>query len=443
MQEYKSHIIHTLKLSIPIAIGQLGHILMGVVDSVMVGKVGEVPLAASSLVNGLYFLIVVLGLGMTSIITPLIAIEKGAENNEECGIILNQALIVNFVFSLIVLGILLFGTIFFPLLGQTDEVTQQAMSYMQILAFSSIPFLVFQVYKQFCEGLSVVYPPMYIAIIANIGNAFFNWIFIFGKFGFPAMGLEGAGYSTLFTRSLMAIALMWYVFKTDKFKTYKLHFRLREITPRIISKLIRLGLPSGLQYFVEVAAFAFAAIMIGWIGSTELAAHQIAMNLASVTYMIILGISSAGTIRVGDYYGKKDWIKLRQAGFTTIVLCGLIMACFGITFILTRNILPMLYINEKDVIETASNLIIVAALFQIFDGTQAAGIGILRGMTDVKIPMVLSLISYWMISIPIAAYLGFALEISVVGIWIGLSIGLALVSIIMMTRFQIISKKLK
>ncbi|MBU1100175.1 MAG: MATE family efflux transporter [Bacteroidetes bacterium] len=442
MSNLKQHIKETLILAIPISIGQLGHIMMGVVDSVMVGHVGAAQLAASSLVNGFYFLIVVLGIGMTSAITPLVSIALGAGKKSECGVILNQGFIVNFIFSVIILTVLYFASGLIEYLNQPEEVTVLSISYLRILAFSSIPFLVFQVYRQFCEGVSVVIPPMIIALMANLANVFFNWVWIYGKLGFEPMGLDGAGYSTLFTRSLMALAMVVFVFKTKKFSEYHIHFRMKEVTPIIIKKLIAIGIPSGFQYFLEVGSFAFAAVMIGWIGSVPLAAHQIALNLASVTYMVVLGITSAGTIRVSNAFGNKNIQRVKEAGFTTLLLAGTLMGTSGLFFIITRNFLPTLYIDNEIVIGIASNLIIIAALFQIFDGLQAAGIAVLRGLTDVKIPMFISLFSYWGISIPVAALLGFAFDLGAIGIWIGLSVGLALVAFITIYRFTKISHRL-
>jgi MATE family multidrug resistance protein len=208
----------------------------------------------------------------------------------------------------------------------------------------------------------------------------------------------------------------------------------------LIKKLVRIGIPSGLQYFLEVATFTFAAIMIGWIGKTQLAAHQIALNIASITYMVILGVSFAGTIRVGTAFGHKDIAEVRKSGFTAIGLAALTMLCFGIIIISTRNILPLFYIKEKEVIELASKLLIIAALFQIFDGLQSSGISVLRGLADTKIPMIISFGAYWLIGIPVAALLGFYFGLGAVGIWIGLLLGLAILGISMVFRFNNKSK---
>ena len=439
---FRTHIRETIKLAVPISLGQLGHVMMGVVDSLMVGKVSYTSLAAASLVNGLFFLVIVVGIGMTYASTPLIAITKGSNNRSECGKILNHSLLVNIPFSII----LMLGTFslsfLIPHLNQPKEVVREAIPYLQILSISVIPFMVFQCYRQFLEGLSIPNPPMIIAIAANLLNAFLNWIFIYGNFGFPAMGLSGAGIATTTTRYVMAAVLMIFTLKYVRVKIYEPKFKIKPVDNHLIKKLINIGLPSGLQYLLEVGAFSFGAIMIGWIGAKPLAAHQIAISLASATYMVILGIASAGTIRVGDAVGKKSIEQIRSAGFSAIGLASAVMLTFAVIFFLFRKILPTFYNTNPEVIEIASVLLIIAGLFQLFDGLQAIGIGILRGMTDVKIPLLISILSYWVIAIPISYLLGFVFNFGAAGIWVGLLLGLASLGITLLFRFNIKSKNI-
>ena len=438
--DLRTHIRETIKLAFPISVGQLGHVMLGVVDSVMVGKVGSASLAAASLVNGIFFLILVIGIGLSMAATPLIAIAKGADKFDDCGKTLNHSLVVNSVFSIALMAVTFGFSFLIPYLNQPKEVVREAIPYLQVLSLSVIPFILFQTYRQFLEGLSIPNPPMYVAIFANFLNAFMNWILIYGKLGFPAMGLFGAGIATTITRWTMSIVLLYFVLSYKKIKVYKPQIKIRKLDYSLIKKLINIGLPSGFQYFLEVAAFAFAAIMIGWLGKAQLAAHQIAINLASITYMIILGISSAGTIRVGEAVGQKNVLQIRRAGFSALGLAASLMICFAVSFILFRKFFPTLYINEREVIEIASQLLIIAALFQIFDGLQATGIGVLRGLTDTKIPLLISFASYWVIGIPISILLGFYFKLGAVGIWIGLLFGLASLGITMAFRFNTKSK---
>ncbi len=439
----KFHIKETIKLAIPVSIGQLGHIMLGVVDSFMVGKLGAAPLAAASLANGLFFLILVIGIGLSMAITALVAIAKGENDYEKCGVIVRQALLINTVFSILLTVITYIAAQLVFYLHQQPEVAILTNSYLEILSISIIPFMLFQTYRQFNEGLSYTKPPMYIAILANIINVVGNWIFIYGNFGMPALGLDGAGYATLATRIFMGLSMMLFTIKSSKFKQYDPTLRFKKIDFHIIKKLFNLGLPTGLMYSMEVGAFAIAAIIIGWFGSIELAAHQIAINLASISYMVVLGISAASTIRIGNYYGEKNIPAVKSAGFSALLLGLAFMSITGIIFITLNNYLPTLYINDPAVISVASSLLIVAALFQLSDGAQAVGIGILRGLTDAKIPMFITFIAYWIIGIPVGLLLGFYFHLEVVGVWIGLLVGLSIAAILFFIRFKFMLKHLK
>ncbi len=436
INNFRTHIKETLRLAYPVAIAQLGHIMLGITDSIMVGKVGAVPLAASSLVNGLIFLIVVFGLGMTLAITPLVAIARGQEDYPHCGVVLRQALLFNSAFAILLFLIAFFLADLIPLLNQPPEVAAQAISYAKIISLSIIPFMLFQTYRQFIEGLSFTRPAMYITIGANVVNVFGNWVFIYGKLGFPAYGLDGAGYSTLLTRIFMAGVIVVYVLISAKFRQFDPSFKFRNINFRVMRRLVNIGLPSGFQNFFEVGAFAFSAVMIGWLGSKPLAAHQIALSMASVSFMIILGISAAGTIRVGNAVGRQDAKGVRDAGFSAVLFAAAIMAVSGITFILLRNLLPKIFISDPQVVSIAASLLVVAAFFQISDGIQASGLGILRGITDVKIPMMISFVAYWGVGLPVAYLLGFVAGIGVVGIWIGLLIALTIAAALFTLRFN-------
>jgi len=436
----KEHIKETVVLALPISLGQLGHIMLGVVDNIMIGKVGYGPLAAASLVNGLFFLIIAFGLGMTFASTPLIAIAKGEGNYKKCGSVLNNSVMVNFLFSFILIIVMYALSYLIPYLNQPKEVVDEAVPYFRVLTISIIPFMLFQCYRQFLEGLSFPKPPMVISIMANFLNVFLNWVLIFGNLGFNPLGLFGAGIATTITRFVMAGSIMYYVIKTTSLNDYfpKFTFRVKDIP--LIKKLLEIGIPTGSQFFLEVACFAFATVMIGWIGTKELAAHQIALNLASVTYMIILGISSAGTIRVSNWVGKRNIKQIRYAGFTALSLAALVMFLFAIIFIVFRKLLPFIYNNNFEVVEYASVLLIIAGLFQMFDGLQATGLGVLRGLTDVKIPLVISIISYWLVAIPISYLLGFTLNLGLYGIWLGLLVGLLILALMLVARFNLKSK---
>jgi MATE family multidrug resistance protein len=414
--------------------------MMGVVDSLMVGKLGAAPLAAASLGNSLTFIVLIIGIGVSLAVTPLVAIAVGANKLEDCGVYFRQSLLVNSTLSIVIAILIYFAADLIVYLDQPIEVQNQAKSFMRILGFSSIPLMIFQSYKQFMEGLSIMRPAMIIALLANVINAFGNWVLVFGNLGFPALGLNGSGWATFSSRVFMALALMGFVMNNKFFKKYDVSFHYRSINWSVIKKILSLGLPSGFQYFFEVGAFSFAVVMVGWLGTKQLAAHQIAINLASISFMAVLGISVAGSIRVGNAVGMKEIAETRRAGFTASLMGASIMSVSGITFILFRNFLPTLYVNDEVVISYASSLLIIAALFQISDGTQAVGIGILRGLTDVKIPTAITFIAYWIVGLPVGYLLGFTFKLGVQGVWIGLLLGLTTSAILLTLRFNSRSK---
>ena len=416
--------------------------MMGVVDSLMVGVLGPVPLAAASLGNSITILIFIVGIGVSFAVTPLVAIAVGAKKYSECGIYFRQSLLVNITFGLILMSVTIICSELIVYFDQPVEVIASAKSYTKILGLSAIPMMLFQTYKQFIEGLSIMKPAMIITIFANLVNGFTNWLLIFGNLSFPALGLDGAGWATLSSRVFMATGLMIHVMNKKFFKQYDVSFHFKNINVTVIKKILSLGFPSGVQYFFEVGAFAFAVIMIGWLGTDQLAAHQIAINLASISFMVVLGLSTAGSIRVGNAVGEQNVKKIRRAGFTTILIAVCFMAMSGLAFVVFKNVLPMLYINDETVISIASSLLIIAALFQLSDGAQAVGVGILRGLTDVKIPTAITFIAYWVVGLPTGYFLGFNLGYDVQGVWIGLLAGLTTSAVLLTFRFNVKSKQI-
>jgi MATE family multidrug resistance protein len=438
---YKEHIKHTLKLSYPVIIGQLGFMMMGVVDSMMVGNLGPAPLAAASLGNSLTILIFIIGIGLSFAVTPLVAISVGAKKYSDCGVYFRQSLLVNLIFGFILMAIVGLSSDLIIYFRQPDDVIYLASSYTKILALGGLPVMLFQTYKQFIEGLSVMKPAMVLTILANFVNIFFNWVLIYGNLGFPKLGLDGAGWATLASRVFLACGLLIYVMNKKSFKQYDVSFHFKNINVPVIRKILALGLPSGIQYFFEIGAFAFAVIMIGWLGTDQLAAHQIAINLASISFMVVLGISMAGGIRVGNAVGEQNITQVRRAGFTAALLAVCIMSVSGLVFIFLKDYLPTLYINNESVIKIASSLLVIAALFQLSDGIQAVGVGILRGLTDVKIPTAITFIAYWIVGLPVGYLLGFTFGMDVEGVWIGLLAGLTTSAVLLTLRFNAKSKQ--
>jgi len=437
----KNEIKKTLVLSLPIVVGQLGQMLMSVVDNVMVGQLGTQPLAAASLANSMFLLVMVVGFGISMAVTPLTAIAFGAGKFKECGVVLRQGLIVNLFSGILLCGVTFIFSESIKFLHQPHEIVGPAATYMKVLGLSMVPLMLFQSYRQFAEGVSFLLPVMVITLLANIVNIIANWVFIFGNLGVTPLGLTGAGIATTSSRVFMAIALMIVIRRSSEMEKFDPTLNYRKIDFPMIKRLLAIGVPAGFQYFFEVSAFTASAVMIGWMGTVELAAHQIALNLASISFMVAMGISSAATIRVSSAVGRKDIPGTRIAGFSATLLCAGFMSSAGIIFIMLRFFLPTLYISEKAVIDITASLLVIVAFFQVSDGTQAVGLGILRGITDMKVPTLITLVAYWIMGLPSGYILAFKFNMGIYGVWYGLLISLTASGIFMMLRFNVKSRK--
>ena len=442
--KYKPHYQSNLKLAIPVVISQLGHTLVHTADSVIVDHfAGTIPLAAVSLVNSLFTLILVIGIGISYGITPLIAQENGKNNKEECGKLLFNGIVLSAITGIVLFIGIYFGTLsVIDHLGQTPEVVAQAKPFLTLLSISIIPLMFFMTFKQFAEGLGFTKQAMYISIWGNILNIVLGIIFVKGMFGISPMGVKGVGLSTLIDRSLMAVVMGVYIFKSKHFKDYLIGFGKAYFTKIRSLKILKIGAPVALQYTFEISAFSGAAILMGTLGATQQAAHQVAINMASMTYMMASGLSAAAAIKTGNNFGKKDFAELRMSAMSSYHIVLIFMLFTAIIFVLLNSYLPYLYTEDLSVISIASQLLIIAGFFQLFDGTQVVGLGILRGMGDVNIPTIFTFIAYWMVGLPAAYFLGIIQGLGANGIWYGLTLGLLVSSALLFMRFQQSSRKL-
>lgn len=430
------------QIAAPIALGQLGHILVALVDNLMVGRLGSVQLAAVSLGNSLVFIALALGIGFSFAITPLVAEADGAHNIEKGRLHLHHGIImcaVNGVFLFIALWLakpLLYS------LNQPEEVVVLALPYLEIVAFSMIPLMIFQALKQFADGLSQPKYSMYATLFTNVVNIILNYFLIYGIWIFPRLEVEGAAFGTLISRFFMLGLLIFLLSRKQKFKPYFQFSGTSHIKWTEFRELFRLGFPTALQMLFEVSLFAGAILLSGILGTNAQAANQIALNLSSMTFMIAVGLGVTATIRVGNKKGKQDFLNLRRIAFSIFMQVFLIEAIFAICFILFKDFLPPLYVDNPDVIFLASQLLVVSALFQLSDGVQVAILGSLRGLQDVNIPTVICFIAYWLIGFPVCWYLGKGDQLGSQGIWIGLFVGLTASAIMLYFRFNYLSKKM-
>jgi multidrug resistance protein, MATE family len=432
-QLYKPHFKTILHLSWPIIIGQLGIVMMGVADTVMIGKIDATNLAAAGLANAIYYLITILGLGTLTAVSPLIAKAKAEGNVAECINFFKASILVALVLSVFIFAVNAILSSNLHWFKQQEKVIPLAKEFLQLLNYSTLPFLLYLAVKQFSDGLSITAPSAVITILALLLNIILNYIFIYGNWGFQAMGLKGAGYATLIARTLMFISMLAYVLLHKQYKPYLI--KTTDAVKNQFRAILKVGLPSGFQYFFEVGAFATAAIIIGWIGKNEQAAHTLAINLASLTYMVATGFSAATGIAVGDAYGRKNKLDMLFAGKAGIILGGLFMGFCAIIFTVFNQFIVELTVNDVEVQVLTAGLLYIAAMFQLSDGVQAVSLGALRGLADTKVPTIIAIVAYWVIGIPLGYYFTFTLNLGLYGIWYGLSIGLTFSAVFLCVRF--------
>lgn len=438
LAKYKSYYKENLILAGPIVVSQIGHMATHIADSVIVGQfAGTTQLAAVSLVNSLFMLVLVIGLGISYGLTPLIAQASGRKERDECGKLLSNSLIINAITGVFLYAIIHFGTLtVIDHLGQSAEVVAYAKPYLGYLALSIVPLMIFQTFKQFAEGLGFTMQAMRISIIGNLINIILGIIFVKGMFGIEPMGVKGVGLSTLIDRILMALVMGLYVLRSAHFKSYLSTFKLSFMDKVRSIQIIKIGAPVAMQYIFEISAFSGAAVLIGTIGTAEQAAHQIAISLAALTYMVASGIASSATIKTGNYLGERSFTDLRRSAIASYHIVVLFMTCTALLFIFASSLLPYFYTKDIIVVEVAAQLLIIAGFFQLFDGTQVVGLGVLRGIGDVNVPTYITFLSYWIIGIPLGYFLGIYLDLGVNGIWYGLTVGLLTASVLLFFRFQ-------
>jgi MATE family multidrug resistance protein len=413
-------------LAVPVAATQLSGMLMGFVDTVMVGRVSVEAIAAASLANVWSFGTLLFANGVIFGIDPIVAQAHGAGDGPRAGLALQRGVVLALLLSVPV-G-LLWGVTksFLLLVGQEPELARMAHVYT-VVKIPSVPFfLVYSALRQYLQGRELVRPALWVILIANAFNAFFNWILIFGQFGLPALGLTGAGIATTLTRILAFAGLILFV------RGFGLH---REAwTPwsrdslRGIGSVVRVGLPISVQLCTEIWAFSACALLAGRLGAESLAAHTIALNLAALAFMMPQGISQGATTRVGNLIGAGRPGQAQRAAWLAIALGAGIMTLSASAFVGLRELLPRIYTEDLPVIRLCASILPIAAAFQVFDGTQVVGCGVLRGMGRTRPAAVANLIGYWLLGLPLGAWLGLVRGGGLEGIWWGLCFGLAVVA---------------
>ncbi|MAP99840.1 MAG: MATE family efflux transporter [Flavobacteriaceae bacterium] len=451
LQNYTKEFSYNLKLSFPIILGLLGHTLVGMIDNIMVGKLDPTNLAAVSLGNSFIFIAMSIGIGFSAAITPVVAEAHSKIHDKD----LMKSFVNGFILCLF-LGCFLYGAIllFKPLLNVLDQpqnVVELAIPYLDIVALSLIPLLMFQALKQFSDGLSLTANSMYATILANVVNVIINYVLIFGEFGFPQMGIIGAAIGTLVSRIIMFIFLFFLLYKRDVIRKYILYIFKFIIDTEMIKKIISLGFPTSLQMLFEVGIFTAAIWLSGLLGEITQAANQIVLNISSMTFMIASGLSVSAAIRAGNQKGLNNYNELKRISLS-ILLLGIIFAMvFSLLIFFFRSALPYIYIDISDslnydknleIVSKAATLFIVVSLFQLFDSAQVIILGTLRGMQDVIIPTVIVFIAYWVVGFPVSYYYGDISQYKEIGIWFGLLCGLLFSSVFLYLRFIYLTNRM-
>lgn len=436
MAEYLPFYRRNLNLALPVVLSQIGQVTVSLVDNAMVGHVGTSELAAASFANNVFMVGMYFGMGITYGLTPLVGNEFGKGKIINAVSWLKNGVLTHLLSALVLTAIMFASYFLLPFLGQEQQVLKLAKPYYLLLCASYLPFMLFFSIKQFFEGIGNTKLAMQITLISNVINTVLNYVLIFGKLGFPEMGLIGAGIGTLISRIAMPVLYVIFIGRYAKFKRYFILAHFQKYDFKKIIDLIKIGVPIAFQLIVEVISFAIGAIMIGWLGEIPLAAHQVALGLASFSYMIALGVSQANTIRVSHQMGCKDYKSMKMAAFASTHLVLTFMGFMGLLFIWGRNLLPLIFTSDVEVVKMAALLLIVASIFQLFDGLQVVMLSTLRGMADVKIPMYIAFGAYLCVGIPTGYILTFIAELGAQGIWYGYLVGLGSAGILFYLRFR-------
>lgn len=424
-----------VNLAVPITVVQVGLMMMGVVDSMMVGRVSADALAAVALGNLYFFGLAVLGMGVLMSLDPVVSQAVGYGDDEAIGRAVQRGLLMAVCVAVPVSLALLPGERLFAFAGQPESVIPIAAGYARACIPGVLPLFCFAVLRLTLQAMAMVRPVVVVVILANVLSAFLNWVFVFGNLGVPTMGAVGSGWASSIARFTLFTGLLaaaWPVLR-DKLRP----FRRDAFTVAPVARMLRIGVPIGLQHQLEMGAFGFTALAMGWFGSFELAAHQVAISLASLTFMMPLGVGMAGSVLVGHSVGRGDGAGARAAATTTVMAGVGVMSLTALLFLTFPQLLARLYTDAPGALALAVVLIPIAGIFQVFDGLQVVSTGVLRGIGDTRVPLVINLMGYWLIGIPFGLWLAFRTSVGPAGLWWGLTLGLVVVSILLVLRVRV------
>lgn len=442
LTKYKIHYKETLMLALPIIIAQIGQSLTNIVDNLMIGNYNTIDLAAAGFSNSIFVIFLVFAIGFSIGLTPKVGKANAKGKEHLLKHLFQHSLLLNMLFISVLFFVMLLTMQHLSFFGQSDEVVNASYDYLFINALSLFPMMLFSTGKQFADGLQYTKASMYIILISNIINFLINYVLIYGAFGFPELGLVGAGIGTLSARIFMAIGMFYMLFSHQKFKFLLQDWFKQKIRKKLLKDQFLISFPISLQLLLEVAAFAMGAIIVGTLGAKQLAAHQIVLGLITLTFMMITSVGSAVTIRVSNFMGEKQFYKAKLSSYAGLHIALVFMITTSLFFALNNHFLPALHTFDEEVLAYASTMMLIAALFQISDGVQAIASASLRGLPDVKIPTLLAFVSYWVFALPLGYYLSNYTSLSELGVWAGFTIGLAFSSVTLVWRLNHQFKKI-
>jgi putative efflux protein, MATE family len=433
---YAEHYKALFCLGVPIMIGQLGVIILGFADTLMVGHHSTIELAAASFVNNMFTLAIIFSTGFSYGLTPIVGSLFGNNNFTGAGRALKNSLLANSIVAILLTFVMFLLYFNIDKLGQPEELIPIIKPYFIILLISLVFVMLFNAFKQFADGITDTQTAMWILLGGNVLNIFGNYLLIFGKFGIPELGLLGAGISTLLSRIVMVIIFTWIFLRSKRYIRYRAGFKRRGFSWSDLKRLNQLGWPVALQMGMETASFSLSAIMVGWLGTIALASHQVMLTVSSICFLLYYGMGSAIAIRVSNFKGKNDIVNVRRsayAGYHLIIL--LVVVSSGLLFFL-RNYLAEWFTDSKEVNIVVLSLIGPMLLYQLGDGTQITFANALRGIADVKPMMIIAFISYFIISLPAGYFFAFVLGWGTVGVWMAFPFGLTSAGIMFYLRFR-------
>jgi len=415
-------------LSLPVMAAQFGTMAMGVVDTMMVGRVGVDALASAAMANAWIYGVLLFAQGFVHGIDPLVTQNFGARNAAGVARALQRGVVVALLISLPMAALIGVTEVFLEAAGQEPRLVEAAGLYAWVQVPSVPCFLVFVALRQYLQGRGLVRPAMWVILAANVFNAFANWVLIFGHLGAPALGLTGAGIATALSRGFTLLGLAAFVWKFDLLRGYWVPWSRSAFDPRTLRRIFALGMPVAVQMGLEVAAFSTGTLLAGRLGAVALAAHTIVLNMAALSFMLPLGISQGAVTRVGNLLGRGARARATRSAWVAVAMGASVMAAAGVLFVTLRHALPALYTPAVEVVALAAAILPIAALFQVFDGIQVVGCGILRGMGRTRPAAWFNLVGYWLIGLPFGAWFGLSKGAGLAGIWWGLALGLAAVA---------------